>query len=56
MTDRSRFLWRKGDIERTCEGCGRGEATYGTLCDECADLIDRQTEALLEERYFEEGT
>ena len=35
-----------------CEICGREVAGDSTLCRVCGDLIDRQTEMLLEERHF----
>jgi hypothetical protein len=47
-----RFVWCEGEVEFGCEICGREVAPGFTLCGVCADLIDRQTEMLLEERHF----
>jgi hypothetical protein len=47
-----RFVWQKGDLGRVCEACGRPWTGDDPLCPACAEVIDAQTEELLERRHF----
>jgi hypothetical protein len=38
-----------------CEACGAPAADGELLCEDCSRIIDRATEALLEERHFDVG-
>jgi hypothetical protein len=53
-----RFVWRPGDVLRTCEACkvpltDEEVADYVSLCELCARSIDRLTDELLERELFD---
>jgi hypothetical protein len=47
-----RFMWREDDLDQMCEGCGQVPVSDDPLCSRCAEVIDRQTEELLERLHF----
>jgi hypothetical protein len=48
-----RFMWREDDLEpQVCDACGVECVGDDPLCSRCAEVIDRQTEELLERLHF----